>query len=43
MFFVKIGTQLPFLAVNNFFLYILKNIDQKNICGSVNFKAKTKE
>ena len=31
----------PFLAVNNGFLWVFKNIDQNNICLSIVLKAKT--
>ena len=33
---------MGFLTVNNFFLCVFKNIDQKNICASIVFKAESK-
>ena len=38
LFTVKIAKK-AFLTVNNFFLCVLKNTDQKNICASIVFKA----
>ena len=33
---------IVFLMVNNFFLCVFKNTDQKNICASIVFKAESK-
>ena len=33
----------PFLAVNNFFSWVLKNTDQKNIGDSIVLKVKTEK